>query len=239
MRFFGLSADDSTGYTGNVDAAHKWGLPGVHCPTCGLIWSGGSEAYPAVDLSVLPEKKLFEKARPEPFEEFARLRELVRPLVPMGMPLKPGSGFGPLVGPASGTFGQLFMQNGWTLMVRREALERLQAAGVRGLLGCPMEVRFRSKKNPPELLELQIEPHGRLHDDCLPPDRPPPCPTCERQGITLPKPFILHSPSQPSHLDVYRLRDFPTVLIATERFVEAARRLELDGVTFQEVSAAA
>jgi hypothetical protein len=42
----------------------------------------------------------------------------------------------------------------WLLYARREALEELQEAGVRGLRYCPVEVRFRGKTRP-ELLQFQ------------------------------------------------------------------------------------
>ena len=66
--------------------------------------------------------------------------------------------------------------------MRREPLERLQAEGLRGLKGCRTELRFR-KKNPPELLEMELLPRGNLHPDCLPGDRPAPCPKCEPEGL--------------------------------------------------------
>lgn len=56
---------------------------------------------PCVDLSQLPERREFEKPRPEPFHEFARLRELVRPLAPANAALPPGTLFGPC--PRTGT----------------------------------------------------------------------------------------------------------------------------------------
>ena len=44
--------------------------------------------------------------------------------------------------------------------------------GLRGLLGARTELRWR-QKNPPQMLELQVESLGRLHPDCIPPDEPP------------------------------------------------------------------
>ncbi|MBZ4420414.1 double-CXXCG motif protein [Myxococcus sp. RHSTA-1-4] len=35
--------------------------------------------------------------------------------------------------------------------------------------------------------------------------------------------------------DVFRLADWPTIILATERFVETAGRLKLDGVVFREL----
>jgi uncharacterized double-CXXCG motif protein len=234
MKFYWLRPEELSRREGDINAAHKWGLPGVRCPTCGATWSDGSDAYPSVDLTSLPERKEFETPRPEPFPEFARLRELVRPLAPAGAPLGPGTKFGPLVGTASGTFGPFCFQNPWTLLAHRETLERLQPEGLRGLKGCPTELRFR-KKAPPELLELEIHPFGQLHPDCLPPGLPPPCETCGRQGFTRPDEPILNAASLPAHTDLFRLAGFMTMIIATEQFSEAVRRLELAGIVFREL----
>jgi uncharacterized double-CXXCG motif protein len=236
MRFYWLRPEDLSRRTGDVNAAHRWGLPGVHCPTCGATWSDGSDAYPSVDLSSQPERKEFEVPRPEPFAEFVRLRELVRPYVPPGVPLWPGTVFGPLVGTASGTFGSFCFQNPWTLLALRETLERLQPEGLRGLKGCRTELRFR-KKNPPELLELELHPFGLLHPDCLPPDLQPPCETCGRQDFTRPEEPTLEAASLPTHTDLFRLAGFMTMLIATERFADAVRRLDLSGIVFREIPA--
>lgn len=118
--------------------------------------------------------------------------------------------------------------------MRREALERMQAEGVRGLAGHPTELRFRQKA-PPALLEVEILPQGHLHPDCLSPERVPPCARCGWFGDRLPEDFILEAASLPAHTDLFRLTDFETILICTERFREAVQRLGLDGVAFREV----
>ncbi len=217
-----------------ISATHRWGLPGVHCPTCGVTWSDGSDAYPSVDLTSLPERNEFEKPRPEPYAEFARLREIVRPLMPVDVTLRPGTELGPLVGTASGPFEAFDFLNPWTMLVQREPLERLQAEGVRGLKGCRTALRFR-RKNPPELLELEIHPYGQLHPDCLPPDRVPPCRTCGREGLRLPDEPILDAASLPTHTDLFRVGNYTTVLIGSECFEEAVRRLGLKGIVCREL----
>jgi uncharacterized double-CXXCG motif protein len=184
--------------------------------------------------SGLPESAKFYEAWPVSLAEFDRLRELVRPLVPQGSPLEPGAKFGPVQGSATGYFGQLYMQNPWSLFMRREALERLQEAGIRGLLGCPIPVRFR-QKNHPQLLELQLGLHGYYHSDCLPADLKPRCPTCGDEPLKRPERMILDVASMPLDVDVFRLRQGWTNIIASERLVDAVRRLELDGVIFQEL----
>ena len=235
-RFFELSENRAATarYKGDFNASHKWGLPGARCSGCSVTWSGSGHDYPGVDLSQLPERTELEEARAEPFPEFARLRELVRPLAPPSAKLPPGTSFGPLVGTAHGDLGPLTWQGDYLLMLRRDTLERLKAEGIRGLLGCRTELRWR-QKNPPELLELQIEPHGRLHLDCLPPDLPPPCATCGRVSFRLPEQPILDAASLPADLDLFRVGNFATVIVGTERFMEAVRRLELDGITFREL----
>ena len=236
-RFFWLREDEAAvaRYGGSINAWHKWGLPGARCHTCGVTWSSSGHEYPCVDLSRLPERGEFEKPRPESFSEFARLRELVRPFAPPDAELPPGTGFGPLEGTASGKFGPIAWVGGLLLLVRREVLESLMAEGVRGLLGCRTELRFR-RKDAPELLDLQIEPRGRLHPDCIPPDVPSPCTTCGRRGFQRPDEPILDAASLPTDLDLFRVGNVATMVIGTERFMEAVRHLDLDGITFRELS---
>lgn len=237
MKFYGLREVPVPRYSGSYHDEHQWGLPGVHCPVCDAIWSTGVDAYPSVDLSQLPDKDQYVSRLEEDYAEFERLREQVRPLVPAGVPLWPGTKFGPLVGPAKGEFGPLVLYFPWMLLLRREALEQLQAAGARGLKGCRTQLRFR-QKNPPELLELELLPRGRLHPDCLPLDRPVPCEKCGRMGWSLPEHPMLEAASLPEDLDVFRIGDFGTVLVGTERFVESVRRRGYEqDILFRELPA--
>jgi uncharacterized double-CXXCG motif protein len=239
MRFYRITEDKAAHYTGDLsNAEYPWGLPGMQCPNCGVVGGWTGLQYPCVDLSGLPaeELKKLSDGWPVPYEEFVRRRELVRPLAPEGALLKTGTAFGPLTGTGRGRFGQLFMQNPWSLFVQREALERLQAEGLRGLQGCPVNVRFR-QKSAPELWELQFHVHGRLHPDCFPRNLKPPCPICERQDVSLPETHWLEANSLPGDVDVFRLSNWPTFIVANERMVEAVQRLELDGVVFRELEA--
>jgi uncharacterized double-CXXCG motif protein len=235
-RFYELDHDESSHWKGWFTAAHKWGLPGVHCPQCDATWAGSGFAYPAVDLTEHPERQKFETARlEEDFAEFERLRSLLRSWVPSGALLEPGTTFGPLVGKVSGQLAPLVLQkSGFDMLARRDVLEALQGEGLGGLQGCPTELRFR-QKSPPELLELQIAPRGLLHPDCLPPGRPPSCKKCGRDGFSLPSEPILDAASLPKRLDLFRLANFPTVLIGTERFKEAVERHAPHCLSFREL----
>jgi uncharacterized double-CXXCG motif protein len=236
MRYYLVEYVREPRHSGDYNATHRWGLPGVHCPVCDAIWSDGSDAYPSVELSRLPDQEKYSARLEEDYAEFERLREQVRPLVPSGVPLWPGTQFGPLTGTARGEFGPFYTYNAWTLLVRCEALDRLQAEGIQGLKGCRTALRFR-KKDPPELLEMELLPLGRLHEDCLPPGRPPPCSKCGRDGLVLPDKPILDAASLPTTVDLFRLGSFTTLIIATERFVETARRLGYEqDIVFRELS---
>lgn len=171
MKFYELEPVPEPRFSGQYKTERRWGLPGIHCPPCDETWSDIAFAYPCVGLSVLEGHGDFSARVEEDFAQFERLCTRVRPLVPPGAPLWPGTDFGPLVGSASGNFGQLFMQYAWALLIRREALEQLQAEGMRGLLGCRTELRFR-QKSAPELMELQLEPPRQRH----PPQPPRPVP---------------------------------------------------------------
>jgi uncharacterized double-CXXCG motif protein len=236
MQYFTIEEDRSAGYTGFVDAVHKWGLPGVRdCPGCKDTWAGGF-AYPSVDLSPVASLADFETARTEPIEEYERLRELVRPLLPPGTLLEPGTTFGPAVGTAKGHFGSFSLSWLGDVRVRREALDKLQAEGVRGLKGCRMELRFR-QRNAPELLELELVPTSQLHPDCLPPGHKPRCARCGQPGVGKPKDLLLDARTLPSDLDLFRSTDY-SIELCTERFVEAYQRLGLDGLVFLPVRVA-
>jgi uncharacterized double-CXXCG motif protein len=238
VRFYLLEDAPNPRHSGYHTYGNKWSLPGVHCPICRADWSATGGSYPSVDLSHLPpqEQKKYGGFQ-EDYTEFERLREQVRPLVSPGVHLWPGTLFGPMVGSAQGEFGPLVLHHPWTLLMQSEPLARLQAEGLRGLKGCRTQLRFR-KRNPPELLEMEVLPRGRVHMDCLPADRPAPCTKCERMGWTLPasSELILNSATLPQDLDLFRLEDFLTALIATERFVGVVRRLgyELD-LAFREL----
>lgn len=235
MKFYWLRRLEPPRSTGQFDDCHKWGLPGAHCPVCDASWASCAEAYPSVDLSNLAERAKFEEPRlEEDFEEFERLRDLIRPLVPRGVPLRPGTELGPLVGEASGVFGPVYMREPWMVIVQTTALARLQAEGLRGLNGYRTELRFQQNP-PPDILELEIVSAGRLHSDCLPPGLTA-CQKCGRLGFTRPNEPILDAASLPEDRDLFRLRNFATMIIGTERFADALDRLGLaEEVVFHEL----
>lgn len=224
MRFYSWEGMHPSTPAGQVNGTHRWSLPGVRCPECQETWANAALAYPSVDLSKHPLRAQLEKPRLEKdFEAFERLRESVRSLSP-GTVLEPGTRFGPIVGTARGNLGPIVQPLPWFVLMTRDAVASLQAEGIQGMRACRTELRFR-QKHPPELLELELLPLGRFHAECIPPEQRRPCPRCGRLGFQLPEAPLLEAASLPQEVDVFRLASFPTVLVASERFVEGVRRL--------------
>jgi uncharacterized double-CXXCG motif protein len=125
------------------------------------------------------------------------------------------------------------MEFPWMVLARPEGVAFLKAEGIRGLKAGLTASRFKGKQQ--EILELQIEPFGRAHRDCLPAELTPTCSTCGRRGLPLPKALILDLASLPMDRDIFRLADFSTAVVATERFVEAVKRLGCKDLAFVEL----
>jgi Protein of unknown function (Gmx_para_CXXCG) len=261
MRLFELKPDETQRgkeYDYHFDASHKWCLPAVRCPIHGP-WGIVGVSYPAVDLSGLPEEERYRDIWPVAVEEFEALRGPIVPLMPDGSVPLPGTEFGPLVGDASGTFGDFSWPALWLPLIRREALERLLEMGVRSMVGAPTKLTFKAREVPDEyersftpaywagtepvrietepadLLELQIEPHVQFAAASLPDDGAPPCPVCGRRAISRPDRIIINRSSVPERMDLFRARDLPTLILGTERFADAVRALQLTGIALEEV----
>ncbi len=224
---------DYAASNGEVDGVNKWGLPGVTCPRCGSTWGNVGLTYPAVDLSKLNNEKVFRKAQAVSLEQFVELRGSILPLMPGGWVLLPGTRFGPLIGKARGVFTDFVWVDLWTLLIQSSALDRLRVAGVRTPLGVPPILTF-SGGNPPNLLELQIEPHGKMAPAALT-NNAPSCLSCGRNPNGVPEHIVMMASSIPQDQDLFRSRDFTTVILATQKFVETVKTLELGGIIFHPV----
>jgi uncharacterized double-CXXCG motif protein len=232
---FEITADETSGYTGEISGTSRWGLPGLTCDVCKATWAHTGLFYPAIDLTALPNASRYENTWPVPLDELARLRELILHLIPEGAPSPgPGTHFGPTIGTAKGSFGH-FELSYWTLFVRAETFAALKAEGVRGLIGVKPQLEFREKLHP-ELLELQIEPGPALHPSCIRYQKPP-CPACGRAVYTVERP-VIDASTVPPDRDLFRVRDWYTCILGSARFAEAVRHLRLEGITLQPMPTA-
>lgn len=231
-RFFELWPDDRIG--GNLEARHRWGLPGVRCTVCGVTWANTGIAYPTVDLSGLVNASEYERQWPVPWEVFEERRSQIVNLLPAGAPAPPGTELGPLIGKGAGTFGDFAWQGSWTVLMRDEALERLWNAKLSGPQRARAELTGRSV---PKLIELQIEPQGCLSERCLSGRSDPPCAVCGRLAITRPAVVVLDASSVGPEIDVFRLRDLTTMIVVTDRVADRIDTLGLTGAVLREIPA--
>jgi uncharacterized double-CXXCG motif protein len=231
MKYYQIDEWENPKYTGYLSAVPKWGLPGIDaCPSCGSSGARVEADYPCVDLSPLPSRDLAVLGKPRqlPFPEYERLREAVKPYVPSGAVLRPGTSFGPLIGKGSGWFAEMHVAF-WAMCIRPEALQQLSEAGIRGVQSCPVRIQFTRRSI--ELVSLQLEVHGQF----LSPGRKPPCPHCGNTFLEWPPPQVLDRATLPTHVDIFRLLDAPSHIIANDRFVEAVRSRHMEGVDIREI----
>lgn len=234
MDFFNIQRDDvNWGKLHNDDliAHYSWSLPGVHCPVCGDIWATIGVIYPLIDFTGNPLGKQLEKPRPEELEVFEQLQAAVRVYVPDELPLPPGTRFGPTRGRVTGKFGDFVWPAPWDLVMRVEAYEKLASAGLR--LPEPSIPNLQEKVKG-ILYHLQIIPMGKMSSQAYEDPDKPICPRCRRNGRKYKK-TVIEMDSIPCEVDMFRIGDFPTKIIVSERFKEVSERLGLMNIRFEKI----
>lgn len=218
----------------DLEATHKWGLPGVRCPFCRSTWAMTGLSFPSVDLSALPLATALEQSGVVKLDKFQLLRDLIIPLMPIKNFLPPpGTEFGPLQGKAFGPFGDFAWVGSWFLLLQRKTLEMIITSGVRTLSPCRTEL-IHKRKGLPELLELEIEPAIRLDSSCVPPELSP-CKGCGRLGLKAPDVITVQKSSIPQKGDLFRVLELPTYIVAKERLAEIIVELKLTGLELTPV----
>lgn len=222
-----------------IDAEQRWSLPGVHCPACGNKWASVGPCYPHVLFSGTSLDRPLRKPRNVPLAEFEALAKEVRALVPGLGPLPPGTRFGPLSDAViRGTVPDVVWPIGWSIVLREDALYALVRAGVKVAGAAPVEAR-PSKRAAPALVEPFAPLAGELAVGEGGVERSEPdCTRCGRRPLTRTSrlaPPVIDGSTVPLDTDLFRLSNFPTLLVVTGRFANAAREAGLTGVKFREV----
>lgn len=220
-------------YKYGINATHEWGLPGVHCSTCGNSWSTTGVIYPVVDLSILPMADRFRDVRPVSVEEFRILKNFVSPLLPDHSSLPPGTELGKLVGNAWGKFGDFAWVNPWTMLIQSDTHEKFFQSGIELPVSAKPDLKYRSRTHP-DLIELQIEPVIELVKASFSPRDSIPCPSCGYNSHKLQQ-LIIDKSSIPQKTNLFRPRGHPTHIIATEEFIEMVKAEEMKDISFIEV----
>ena len=234
MRIFQIREDQFRKKVGYIDAIHKWGLPGVICPVCKSTWSTVSLEYPSVDLTNFADEKLYREARPEPLNEFLRLRQKIADAFPQLPVLEPGAEFGPSVGKAvGGRLDGFVWRAWWTICLEASALEKLKDSGLSLPNSVKAELKF--KKEEQEVFEFDLPLKGKLINGVYDGIQLNYCDACGRNSASLPEEIQIGGSSVPDDTDIFRVSNFPTLILITEHFREKIADLGIKGAVFEEV----
>lgn len=237
MKFYEIKPNYSDEKQNFLDAAHRWGLPGVSCSVCDQIWAGCGLEYPSVDISELLFAGRLEEGWVASLEEFEYFKSEIQRSFPECQYLQPGTRFGNLVGDEvgkkSGHLNDFMFHMHWTVVVKGTALEKLRSARLN--LPKTIEATINFKTIPEVLFEFEIPPIGTLINPIYEGGINEACSACGRIGVSKPEKIIVEKSSLLKKLDIFRLRNFATMVLVSERFVESVNKLNLSGAIFKKV----
>lgn len=144
-----------------IEAAHKWGLPGVSCDLCGFVGGTVGLEFPALSLPPDLDPSPYLDASPVTPERLSELRGALARAWGENVPLEAGAEFGPLVGKASGRPGDVAWARLCLILLSEAALKRLRHTGVLAAIAVPAQLKWQ-RKTAPDYFELQILPGLRL-----------------------------------------------------------------------------
>ena len=219
--WFLLSPDGDDAVT--VDATHRWSLPGVHCDVCGQTWASTGPAFPRVDLDGWAPEREYRRARAVPLHEYQRLRDQLQAKCRLPWPLSPGAELGPLQGRVRARrLGAFVWQNPWTLLATSAAVELLGRAGqvlpaVATRLTGPLAQVLREVECVP-LATVRLEAATTT------------CSACGRHAASWPRRVLLVRDTLPTDVPVFRIRNLPTMMVASRVLVDAIKEGKLTGI---------
>jgi uncharacterized double-CXXCG motif protein len=234
MKFFEIREDEFRKKVPYIDAAHKWGLPGVQCPICNNWRSNVGLEYPSVDLTNFTDEKFYRKARSEPLSEFLKLKQEIAGAFPQLPMLKPGATFGSSVGKAVGRrFDGFVWRAWWTICLEASALEKLKNSGLSLPNSVKAELKF--KKEEQEIFEFDLPLKGKLTNGVYDSIQLKYCDACGRDSASKPDEILIEHSSLPTDIDIFRISNFTTIILVTERFVKTVTDSGIKGAIFNEV----
>jgi len=215
---------------------HLWNLPGISCSRCKEVWATTGVAYPAIQLSEFIDLKNAQKESVVDVDEFIKLEAMVLDRFPHLEIITPGTSFGNLVGTLRGrNFTDFVPSTPWTLLMQEDTLNALSNSGTLDRLEYGRVQLKDDSLVPGTLFEAQLMPRGHLilSSNGLTEDSA--CSLCGRRSITLPPRMKVTANSIPDELNLFRLANFTTIVVATQKFVDAYIQLKLTGLEFDEI----
>src|ERR1043165_6010850 len=81
-----------------LNATHRWNLPAVKCSVCNNTWGNPMLAFGGIDISDLPNEKLYRSIKPIPLEKWIPLRAELSEHVDKSIRILPGVSLGLITG---------------------------------------------------------------------------------------------------------------------------------------------
>jgi hypothetical protein len=207
-------------------------LPAMDCPQCG-VWGADGLVFPGISKAELPSRLQSLGAQPISVPKWRALGEVPGFAARHGIDVRPGATFGPLLGHPVTTGTGLVWRNDWTLLVDEGH------ASLLAQLRCPLVTVPSPCMNAAgqRMLEIDIR-EGVAAVAKGSPGRPPTaCAGCGRIKPGDVDESAVRFTSAQLVRPLQRIAGRPTIIIATESFVAAAKRLRLTTFTAVAVRA--
>ena len=218
----------------DIDAAHFFKMPGVHCSICGNTWAMTGIQYPSVcPKELMPFREEYPSPKPVSVLEFGELACRLAPLVGPERPLQPGTALGPLAGKFVGEQSDFAWVNQWTPLIRRSLLEALRRREV-SVEGADAELKQHGGKSE-AMFEIEARPSATFHRACLPTPLPEPCSGCGRNPVKLPDRIVVEHESLDRRRLLQRIWRFPTCLIVSGRNADLLTQLPFSNLLLSPI----
>lgn len=200
-------------------------VPGVACTECLSKWGNTGVIYPQLDEHVYSHPDIPKRPFPLPLEKFEKLAKSLEEI--SDMPILPGTHLGPLAGEITGELWDFLWINPWTPLMTKAVHKSLTDAGVIILVG---KSALYSQNNsllvePYAPLKAHIKGHGNLSS----------CVGCGRLGLKKPDVITVERFSLDSQLHLFRLVEFPSVLLVSEEFRDFSIKQGYRNICFEAI----
>ena len=234
MRLFSLNEKPRRD-VGRADTTHEWGLPGVECSACGCTWGTTGLEYPAIDLESLPNNGGYCDPWPVSVPLYQELERAIFNSFPQLNVLLPGAQFGASVGKAYGELDGFVWGAWWTTLMEEDALEKLRECDLLLPPTVEAELHFTNPRQSKRIFEFDLPLTARLANGIYDPDEVRLCSVCRRDSASMPARPVIQTDPSGTNPDIFRVANFTTLIVVSEKFVDAVSRLGIDGAAFGEL----